>query len=108
MQSAFVLLRIFSVAIVLIAGPAYAQNFNLPWCATIYTQGTTQCTYYTQQECLEALSGLGGECTANPSAGPSTLAPSAPPPGAILGPPMDLGPGPPPGLDGTAGTGPPP
>jgi hypothetical protein len=102
------LLGIFRVAIILIAGPGYAQNFNLPWCATIYTQGTTQCTYYTQQECLETLSGVGGECTANPSADTSTMGPSAPPPDSILGPPAGLDPGPPPGLGGSPSPGPPP
>jgi Protein of unknown function (DUF3551) len=106
MQSALLPLRILSVAIVLIAGAAYAQN--LPWCAILDTNGTTQCAYYTQQHCLETLSGIGGECIADPSAGPPTLAPSAPLPDATLGPPLDLDPGPPPGLDGAAGPGPPP
>jgi len=106
MQSTFVRLRIFSVAIVLTAGPAYAQN--LPWCATIYTQGTTQCFYYTQQQCLEAMSGVGGDCTPNPSAGPPALAPNVPPADVTLGPPLNVDPGPPPGLDVPANPGPPP
>ena len=70
------LLGIFRVAIILIAGPGYAQNFNLPWCAILDTNGTTQCSYYTQQQCLETLSGLGGECIANPSAGTPTMGPA--------------------------------
>ena len=99
---------LMAVALAVVAGPACAQNFNLPWCGIVDTNGTTQCTYYTQQECLETMSGLGGECIANPNAGTPTLAPSTPPPGAILGPPADLDPGPPPGLDGAVGPGPPP
>ena len=110
MQGARLLIRIFPLAIVLIAGPASAQNFNLPWCGIVDTNGTTQCTYYTQQECLETMSGLGGDCfpNPNPSASPPTLAPSAPPAGAILGPPLDLDPGPPPGLNGPTNPGPSP
>lgn len=84
LDSATLTRSIFLVAaLTVVAEPACPQNFNLPWCATIYTQGTTQCTYYTQQECLETLSGVGGECTANPSAGTPTMGPSAPPPDFI-------------------------
>src|SRR5271169_1007966 len=100
MRSTFTRSILFTATFALVGGPAYAQN--LPWCAILDTNGTTQCAYYTQQQCLETLSGLGGECIPNPSAGPPPLAPSVPPADATLGPPLNVDPGPPPGLDGAA------
>jgi hypothetical protein len=62
-------------ALVIIVGAAYGQN--LPWCAIMDNDGTTQCNYSTLQQCLQTLSGIGGRCIENPSgsAPPSLLAP---------------------------------
>jgi Protein of unknown function (DUF3551) len=97
MQNIRAPLKLFALAIVLVASPADAQN--LPWCATLDSDGSTQCSYYNEQQCQETVSGVGGECTPNPSAGQS--APTLPLPSAGPGSPMDLDPGPPPGLDGS-------
>ena len=40
----------------------------LPWCALL-DGDEQQCNYYTQQECLETVSGVGGVCIMNPAAG---------------------------------------
>ena len=53
------------LATVFVAEPTYAQN--LPWCAIMDNDGSTQCNYYTQQQCLQTLSGIGGECIQNPA-----------------------------------------
>jgi hypothetical protein len=52
-------------AIFLNAGAALAQNS--PWCATMATDGTTQCNFDTEQQCLQTVSGIGGECSQNPA-----------------------------------------
>jgi hypothetical protein len=52
-------------AVLLIADTLYAQN--PPWCAIMDNDGNTQCSYYSQQECLQTLSGIGGECIRNPA-----------------------------------------
>ena len=38
------------------------------WCAHYYGRGGggTNCGFYTIQQCREAVSGVGGECTVNP------------------------------------------
>jgi hypothetical protein len=95
-------LGIFVVAIFLIAGPAHAQNYNLPWCAILDNDGNLNCAYYNQQQCQETLSGVGGECVRNPSPPTPALTPSAPYPNAGQGSPLESDPGPPPGLDGSA------
>jgi hypothetical protein len=89
---------ILMVAIILIAGPAQAQN--LPWCITMDNNGTTQCNFYTQQQCLQTLSGIGGVCSLNPAGSAPQPAPTPPfsenAPGLL---PLQFeNPGPPPGL----------
>ena len=61
------------LATVFVAEPTYAQN--LPWCAIMDNDGSTQCNYYTQQQCLQTLSGIGGECIQNPAGNAPQLAP---------------------------------
>jgi hypothetical protein len=64
-----------TAAIALLAEPVHAQN--LPWCAILDDVGNTQCNYYTQQQCLQTVSGVGGECIQNP-AGSGRQTPTAP------------------------------
>jgi hypothetical protein len=90
------------VAAIFGTAPAYAQN--LPWCAIMDNDGTTQCNYTSQQQCLQMLSGIGGECIRNPAGNASQPAPVRPftenAQGLL---PLQLqDPGPPPGLDGSA------
>jgi hypothetical protein len=90
-----------------IAGAAHAQN--LPWCAIMDNDGTTQCNFATLQQCLQTLSGIGGRCIQNP-AGNASQSPLAPPSSenaqGLL--PLQMqDPGPPPGLGG-GGMPPPP
>lgn len=94
----------------LIVDSAQAQNYNLPWCAILDDDGNLSCAYYNEQQCLATLSGIGGECVRNP-AGSGLQAPAIPPSSenaqGLL--PLQLeNPGPPPGLGGSAGPGPPP
>jgi len=98
MRSAFTL-AIFSLAAIgFVASPVNAQN--LPWCAIIDNDGTTQCNYYNQQQCLQTLSGIGGECILNPAGSTPQLAPVPPQSENAQGLlPLQLeSPGPPPGL----------
>ena len=50
MQRSFATTVIFCAAILSIADATYAQN--PPWCAIMDNDGTTQCNFYTQQQCL--------------------------------------------------------
>jgi len=89
---------ILMVAIILIVGPVQAQN--PAWCAIMDNDGSTQCNYYTQQQCLQTLSGIGGRCILNPAGSAPQPAPIPPfsenAPGLL---PLQLeNPGPPPGL----------
>lgn len=90
------------VAVIAFASPLHAQN--LPWCAIMDNDGTTQCNYFTQQQCLQTLSGIGGECIMNPAGSTPQSAPTAPNSENAQGLlPLQLqNPGPPPGLDGSA------
>ena len=94
----------FSVvaAIAFAGSPVQAQN--LPWCITMDNDGTTQCNFYTQQQCLQTLSGIGGVCSLNPAGSAPQAAPTAPSSENAQGLlPLQLqNPGPPPGLDGSA------
>jgi hypothetical protein len=91
---------ILTTAIAFIANPLAAQNF--PWCAIIDNDGTTQCNYMTQQQCLQTLSGIGGTCIRNPGGATAQPVPSLPSSENAQGLlPLQLqDPGPPPGLDG--------
>jgi Protein of unknown function (DUF3551) len=57
-------------AIVWIEKPAEAQNY--PWCA-YYNMGggATNCGFATSQQCLAAVSGVGGSCGPNPTYQPA-------------------------------------
>ena len=52
--------------IVLLADTAHAQDPT--WCALL-NGDEQQCSYNTQQECLETVSGVGGVCILNPAGG---------------------------------------
>jgi Protein of unknown function (DUF3551) len=106
MRISLTLSGFLATAIAFVAGPACAQN--LPWCATLDTDGSQDCSYYTEQQCREEISGIGGMCSFNPSAATPTLAPTGPQPGAGSGAPLQLDPGTPPGLGTYADPGPPP
>jgi hypothetical protein len=75
MPTKLVLFGFLAVAPVLVVNSVYAQN--LPWCAIADNDGNTQCNFYTQQQCLQTLSGLGGVCVPNPAGNAQQ---SAPPP----------------------------
>jgi len=102
MQRSFATTVIFCAAVLSIADATYAQN--PPWCAIMDNDGTTQCNFYTQQQCLQTISGVGGECILNPAGSAPQPPPSAPSSENAQGLlPLQLqDPGPPPGLDGTA------
>ena len=97
---------LFAVASLLVAGPACARN--LPWCATLDTDGSQDCSYYTEQQCRAEISGIGGMCNLNPNANAPTLAPTGPLSGTNPGAPLQIDPGTPPGLGTYADPGPPP
>jgi hypothetical protein len=42
----------------------FASAQTVSWCAN-FDDGTTECDFYTQQECFEAVSGVGGQCFQN-------------------------------------------
>jgi hypothetical protein len=46
--------------------PASAQNApNAPWCA-YYDRDTANCGFFTFEQCLQTISGIGGWCQPNP------------------------------------------
>lgn len=105
MRRSFATTIILSAAVLSIIGVAHAQN--LPWCAIMDNDGTTQCNFYTQQQCLQNISGIGGECMRNPAGNapndgqrPPLFAPFAPSSENAQGllPLQSQDPGPPPGL----------
>jgi hypothetical protein len=87
-------------ALVIIVGAAYGQN--LPWCAIMDNDGTTQCNFSTLQQCEQTLSGIGGRCIENPagSAPPSLFAPPSSENAQGLRSLQLQPPGPPPGFGG--------
>jgi len=98
---------LLAMAIFFVAGSVHAQTYNLPWCAIADNDGNLNCVYANEQQCLQTLSGIGGECVRNPAGG-SPQVPAMPPSSenaqGLL--PLQLeNPGPPPGL---GGPGPPP
>lgn len=104
---AITLILFLAAVIGCVATPVHPQS--LPWCAIMDNDGTTQCNYYTQQQCLQTLSGIGGVCIQNPAGNapqPAPAPPSSENAQGLL--PLQLqDPGPPPGLDGSAVPGPP-
>jgi hypothetical protein len=89
-------------ATILAAADANAQN--APWCAIMDNDGTTQCNFSSQQQCLQTLRGVGGECIRNPAGNALQPPPSIPFSENAQGllPLQSQDPGPPPGLDGSA------
>lgn len=65
MLRSFVVAIIFGAAVLSITDGTYAQN--PPWCAIMDNDGNTQCNFYTQEQCLQTISGIGGECIRNPA-----------------------------------------
>lgn len=97
MRNSLTSLTIFVLAIFLIASPCYAQNS--PWCASNSDSGMADCSYDTEQQCLATVSGVGGMCNPNSNARMPSFVPTAPLPDVGVGAPMQLDPGPPPGID---------
>ncbi|MFY9686865.1 MAG: DUF3551 domain-containing protein [Pseudolabrys sp.] len=99
MRQSLTLGIVFGVAALFIADAATAQN--PPWCAIMDNDGTTQCNFYTQQQCLATISGVGGECIPNPAGSAPNSGQRAPLFGPLFqsqdpGPPQGLGAMPPP------------
>jgi hypothetical protein len=87
----FALAITFTAISLFMGGSVFAQN--LPWCAIMDNDGTTQCNYSSEQQCLQTLSGIGGRCILNPAGSGPQPAPSQQ---GLL--PLQLqNPGPPPG-----------
>jgi hypothetical protein len=95
MRNLLAITVIYSALVLPLTGTAHAQS--LPWCAIMNNDGTTQCNYYTQQQCLQTISGVGGECIPNP-AGNAPDGGQRPPLFGPLLPFRSQDPGPPPGL----------
>jgi hypothetical protein len=52
-----------------------AAAYNLPWCAQHYDSSFAfSCAFYTQQQCLATMSGVGGNCIQNPRLPPPPAA----------------------------------
>src|SRR5262245_26758852 len=99
-------LAVFLAAIVALAGTGNAQS--PPWCA-ILDNDEQQCSYYTQEQCLQTVSGVGGVCIRNPAGSALQIMPIQPSSENAQGllQLQQQDPGPPPGLDGYAAQGPP-
>jgi hypothetical protein len=104
MRNSIVTTIIYSALFLSLTGTVRAQS--LPWCAIIYNDGTTQCNFSTEQQCLQTISGVGGECIRNPAGSapdggqrPPLFAPFAPSSENAQGlmPLQSQDPGPPPG-----------
>ena len=95
MRRSFATIVIVSAAALSTAETTYAQN--PPWCAIMDNNGTMQCNYYSQQQCLQTISGIGGECIRNPAGNAPNSGQRAPLFGPLL-PLQSQDPGPPPGL----------
>jgi tetratricopeptide (TPR) repeat protein len=48
---------------------AHAATKEPAWCAA-YRNGSNNCGFYTYEQCMAAISGIGGFCNRNPDAGP--------------------------------------
>jgi len=95
-----------AAAIVALADAGNAQS--PPWCA-ILDNDEQQCSYYTEEQCLQTVSGVGGVCIRNPAGNAPQIMPTQPSSGNAQGllQLQQQDPGPPPGLDGSAAQGPP-
>jgi hypothetical protein len=95
MRNSLVTTVICSAFFLSLANTAYSQN--PPWCAIEDNNGTMQCNFSSEQQCLQTISGIGGRCILNPagnSPSPGQRAPLFAP--LLQFQPQD--PGPPPGL----------
>lgn len=102
MLRSFAIAVIFGAAVLSLTDATYAQN--PPWCAIMDNDGTTQCNFYSQQQCQQTISGVGGECIRNPAGNapndgqrPPLFAPFSDNARGLL-PLQSQDPGPPPGL----------
>ena len=100
MRQSLILGLAFGIVALFIVDAASAQN--PPWCAIMDNDGTTQCNFYSQQQCQQTISGIGGECILNPAGNAPNSGQRAPLFGPLLpfqqdsGPPAGLGAVPPP------------
>jgi len=63
--SVFVALALATAA-ALAPRPA-AAAYNLPWCAQLYDMSNVlSCAFYTREQCMATVSGIGGFCMENP------------------------------------------
>jgi len=51
------------VALLLTSANAHADG---PWCA-YYVKGATNCGFYSYEQCMADISGIGGSCLRNPA-----------------------------------------
>jgi hypothetical protein len=65
MRNSFVNTIIYGTLVLSLADVARAQN--PPWCAIMDNDGNLQCNFSTEQQCLQTISGIGGECVRNPA-----------------------------------------
>ena len=78
-------MRISALVLTLATAAAFAPRpaaaaYNLPWCAHYTDQSYAfSCAFYTFQQCLTTVSGIGGSCIQNPRLPP-------PPPAAYYEP----------------------
>jgi hypothetical protein len=62
-----IVLAIAGAATALTVGAADASARNgAPWCANLSGHGLDDCNYYTFEQCLVTVHGLGGSCARNP------------------------------------------
>ena len=72
-------MRILALAVLALVAASLAPRpaaaaFNLPWCAQYYDRsGIRSCAFYTYQQCMATLSGIGGFCIQNPWVPPATV-----------------------------------
>jgi Protein of unknown function (DUF3551) len=63
-----------AIALPFLATPAVADSDaprsprgRAPWCGNLAGQGLDDCNYYTFEQCLVSVSGVGGACARNPA-----------------------------------------
>lgn len=61
------LCSLVATAVLALATPVAAKE--PAWCAA-YRNGSNNCGFYTYEQCMAAISGIGGFCNRNPDAGP--------------------------------------
>jgi Protein of unknown function (DUF3551) len=43
------------------------ERYSAPWCSDFNNAGPRECSYSTFEQCQAAVSGVGGQCSRNPS-----------------------------------------